>query len=141
MATLDKAIRIAAAAHEGQPVKGDEPYILHPLRVMMNAQTEEEKIVGVLHDVVEDCDDWTLELLLKEGFSQEIVDAIESVTKRKGEDYMEFIKRCGSNPIGRRVKFLDIQDNLNVDRLNELKEQDIARLKKYIRARRLLLSV
>ena len=63
MATLGRAIAIAAEAHSGQFDKAGAPYILHPLRVMLSLSTEEERIVGVLHDLVEDCEEWTFERL------------------------------------------------------------------------------
>ena len=74
MSTLQKAISIAVKAHEGQIDKGGNPYILHPLRVMMSLRTVDEMIVGVLHDVVEDCSDrgFGWERLEEERFSNTI---------------------------------------------------------------------
>ena len=83
MSTLERAIAIAAEAHAGQFDKGGNPYILHPMRVMLSLRTEEEQIVGVLHDVCEDCPGWDLERLRREGFSETIVVALASVTKAK----------------------------------------------------------
>ena len=80
MATLERAIEIATEAHRGQLDKAGNEYIGHPLRVMAMGQTIEEKIVGVLHDVVEDCD-WTFEQLAAEGFSPRIIEALRCVTK------------------------------------------------------------
>lgn len=82
--TLERAIAIAAAAHEGQVDKGGAPYILHPLKVMLRVNTLEERIVAVLHDVVEDCG-ISFDDLRKEGFSETVLTAIESVTKVPGE--------------------------------------------------------
>jgi (p)ppGpp synthase/HD superfamily hydrolase len=79
------------------------PYILHPLRMMLRLSGPEERIVAVLHDVVEDTD-WTLERLRGEGFPDEIVEAVESVTNREGESYDDFVRRAAKNPIGARVK-------------------------------------
>ena len=76
MSTLPKAIEIATQAHAGQVDKSGKDYIGHPLRVMEMGKTEEEKIVGVLHDVVEDTD-WTFERLEAEGFSKEVIDALD----------------------------------------------------------------
>ena len=84
---LERAIEIAVEAHKGQLDKGGNPYILHPLRVMMSVDLELEKIVAVLHDVVEDSN-WTFEALLAEGFSNEVIEALKSVTKKSdNEDY------------------------------------------------------
>ena len=86
MATLAKAIRIAATAHENQFDKGGAPYVLHPLRLMMALQGEDEKIVAVLHDVIEDCpDQWNFSKLRAEGFSEAVLEALAHVTKRPEE--------------------------------------------------------
>ena len=132
---LARAIEIAASAHKNQADKGGSPYILHPIRVMMSPDTEDEKIVGVLHDVVEDSDVWNFERLREEGFEENILSALKSVTKLSGdEDYRQFIKRAGQNEIGRNVKIADIKDNLDVTRLRCISEKDVARLNKYKRA-------
>lgn len=113
MATLNRAIAIAAEAHAGQFDKGGAPYILHPLRVMMKMGSDDERIVAVLHDVVEDCPEWSLARLSEEGFSPLILNAISSVTRTKDESYDGYIERAGSNRIGRVVKVADLEDNLD----------------------------
>src|SRR6202034_2035323 len=85
MRELERAIAIAVEGHSGQVDKAGEPYILHPLRVMLNCATAEERIVGVLHDVVEDCPGWTFERLREEGFSDTVLTALDAVTHREGE--------------------------------------------------------
>jgi (p)ppGpp synthase/HD superfamily hydrolase len=80
MSTLERAIQIATEAHKGQLDKSGKDYIGHPLRVMEMGRSEQEKIVGVLHDVVEDTDR-TFERLGAEGFSEEIIAALRCVTK------------------------------------------------------------
>ena len=135
---LERAIQIAVEAHLGACDKSGAPYILHPLRVMLSLTTEEERIVGVLHDVVEDSD-WTLELLEREGFSTIVIDAIGSVTKSsKDLDYLSFVARAKQNAVGRRVKLADLRDNLDVTRLGELTDKDRDRINKYLKARALL---
>jgi len=132
---LERAIEIAVEAHKGVLDKGGNPYVLHPLRMMFAVKTEEEKIVAVLHDVVEDAIDWEFGRLAKEGFSAVVIDALRSVTKlTEDEGYDDFIERAMSNPIGRQVKIADIKDNLDVTRINELSERDMTRLNKYKRA-------
>jgi (p)ppGpp synthase/HD superfamily hydrolase len=137
MSTLERAIAIAAAAHAGQVDKAGAPYILHPLRVMLRLQTDEERIVAVLHDVVEDCD-WSLDDLRAEGFSAAVLRAIDSVTKREGEDYETFVARAAADPIGRRVKLADLQDNSDPTRMANPTDHDRARQEKYQRAIRFL---
>ena len=131
---LERAIQIAVKAHSGQKDKGGSPYILHPLRLMMSLTDESEKIVAVLHDVVEDSD-WTFDALRGEGFSDEIIAALKSVTKASEEEsYDSFIRRAMENEIGRKVKIADLRDNLDVTRIGDLSERDIERINKYKRA-------
>lgn len=109
------AIEIAIGAHNGATDKGGKPYLLHPLRVMLVAIGETDKTVAILHDVIEDTP-LTLSDLAAKGFSEEVTAAIDAVTRRAGEPYREFIDRARLNPIARRVKILDIKDNLRPDR-------------------------
>jgi (p)ppGpp synthase/HD superfamily hydrolase len=137
MSNLERAIAIATEAHRGQKDKYGAPYILHPLRVMARVNSDAEKIVAVLHDVVEDTD-WTLDRLRQEGFSAEVIEAIDRVTKREGEPYEDFVKRSGGNPLARRVKLADLEDNMDIRRLQTVTDKDIDRLNKYLRAWRYL---
>ena len=138
---LERAIEIAVNAHKGVTDKGGNPYIVHPLRVMMSLKSDNEKIVGVLHDVVEDAEDWDFERLKEEGFSEEVLDGLRSVTKTsEEEDYNEFVQRALANEIGRAVKIADIRDNLDVTRIGELRQKDMNRLNKYKNALKVLLG-
>ncbi len=130
MSTLARAIAIAATAHQEQFDKAGAPYILHPLRMMQQMGTDEEKIVAVLHDVVEDTP-WTLEMLRAEGFSETVLAALDGVTGRAGESYEAFIARAQSNPISRNVKLADLQDNMDTRRIRSLTEKDVERVRKY----------
>ena len=135
---LDRAKAIATSAHEGQVDKAGKPYINHPIRVMNMGKTVEEKIAGVLHDVVEDSD-WTFEMLEKEGIPKDVMDALRCVTKlSEDEDYDHFIERVKTNPLAVKVKLNDLKDNMDITRLGEVTEKDLARLNKYIRAYRQL---
>ncbi len=137
---LERAIEIAVQAHKGASDKGGSPYILHPLAVMHNLDRDDEKIVGVLHDVVEDTQ-WTFEKLLDEGFSVTVVNALRSVTKQGGgEDYFDFIQRAKKNPLGRKVKIADIQHNMDVTRIKVISDKDATRLNKYKKALEILIS-
>jgi hypothetical protein len=135
---LDRAKAIATSAHEGQVDKAGKPYIEHPMRVMNMGKTVEEKIAGVLHDVVEDSD-WTFEMLEKEGIPKDVLDALRCVTKlSEDEDYDHFIERVKTNPLAVKVKLNDLKDNMDITRLGEVTEKDLTRLNKYIRAYRQL---
>lgn len=111
MSDLTNAIQIATDLHDGQTDKSGQPYILHPLRVMLTMNDDLHRIVAVLHDVAEDCEDgWRA--LHNANFGDEVLDAIDALTRKEGETYEDFIQRAGSNPISRQVKIADIQDNL-----------------------------
>jgi len=134
MSTLKRAIEIATEAHKGQYDKAGKDYIGHPLRVMEKGKTEEEKIVGVLHDVIEDTD-WTFEKLETEGFSPEVIAALRCVTKiSENENYDDFIDRVKKNPLAVAVKINDLTDNMDIRRLPYLSDKDVKRLKKYLKA-------
>jgi hypothetical protein len=130
---LNKAIEIAAKAHDGQMDKGGNPYILHPIRVMLNfceMESEATKICAVLHDVVEDTD-ITLDDLRAEGFSNEVIDALDCLTKRKDENYNDFISRILTNEIACKVKNGDLADNMDLTRISNPTDKDKTRIKKY----------
>ena len=140
MSTLQRAIEIATEAHKGQYDKAGNDYIGHPLRVMEMGTTENEKIVGVLHDVVEDTD-WTFEALAAEGFSEEVIAALRCVTKlSENENYDDFIERVKKNPLAVAVKINDLSDNMDIRRLPYLSDKDIKRLKKYLKAYKRLIG-
>jgi hypothetical protein len=105
---------------------------------MLSVSTLEERIVAVLHDVCEDCPGWSLNRIRSEGFSHEIVEALDSVTKREEENgdegYFMFVRRAASNPIGRRVKSADLQDNLDIGRISNPTERDHHRIERYRQA-------
>ena len=134
MSTLERAIEIATEAHRGQFDKAGNDYIGHPLHVMAAGKTTEEKIVGVLHDVVEDSD-WTFERLAAEGFSAEVIEALRCVTKlSENEPYDKFIARVKENPLAVAVKLNDLSDNMDIRRLPYISDKDVKRLKKYLKA-------
>ena len=130
---LNKAIEIAAKTHSGQVDKGGKPYILHPLRVLLNfceSESESVKICAVLHDVVEDTD-ITLDDLRIEGFSEEVITALDCLTKRDNENYEDFISRVLTNEIACKVKNGDLADNMNLTRIPNPTDKDRERIKKY----------
>ena len=134
---LEKAIAIAARAHRGQRDKAGAPYILHPLRVMMQVEDLEAKIVAVLHDVMEDgpVDE---KAAVRALLPVHLLDALLGVTKRPeeegAENYQLFVERASLNPLSRRVKIADLEDNLDVKRLRQLEDKDRERLNRYLAA-------
>ena len=134
MSTLNRAIAIAAEAHAGQVDKAGVPYVLHPLRMMLRMSSIDDRIVAVLHDLCEDCPGWSFDRLRTEGFSDLIIESLDSVTKRDGEGYEDFVRRAAANPIGRRVKLADLIDNSDLSRIADPSEHDFRRIEKYRRA-------
>lgn len=132
MSTLEQAIALAARAHAGQKDKAGQPYILHPLRVMLRVDTECDRIAPVLHDVIEDTA-VTSDDLRREGFTADIIDAVVALTKQDGEPYDALIRRAAGNPIARRVKLADREDNMDPSRLRHASDGD-ERLVRYRRA-------
>ncbi len=112
MSNLERAIEIAAQAHSNQVTPKGDPYILHPLRMMLTFHTPDERITAVLHDVVEKSDDWPLERLRREGFNEAIILAVDALTKRPGEPFIDLVKRARDNEIATLVKRADINDHL-----------------------------
>ncbi|KAB1082937.1 HD domain-containing protein [Neorhizobium galegae] len=109
---IDKAIVIATEAHQGQSSKTGGPFIEHVRRVAENVAGEDEKQVAWLHDVVEKGAGWTFERLREEGFSKAVVNAVDAMSKRDGEEYFAFVRRSIENPLALPVKRADLTDNL-----------------------------
>jgi len=139
MATLEHALVIAALAHAGQRDKAGQPYILHPLRMMLKLETEQERMVALLHDVLEDTA-VTLAELEEAGFSVEVLQAVQTLTRGPGESRMEAAQRAAQDPLALSVKLADNADNLNPQRIAEPQEEDLQRMREYRKVRRFLLQ-
>ncbi|QGJ70183.1 GTP pyrophosphokinase [Planctomycetales bacterium 10988] len=140
MATIEKALIIAANSHQGVVDKEGKPYILHPLRVMMGVEGEAAKIVAILHDVVEDTE-VTFQDLEAEGFSTEVLEALKLVTHGEDQTYAEYVVACKPNPIARAVKLSDLKDNSSLERVMLRPENfqwDSARIHRYLLSHRYL---
>ena len=133
MATLEDAILLTVQAHQGQKDKAGAPYVLHPLRVMLCMRSDIEMMVAVLHDVVEDTP-YTLPDLQRAGYPEQVLEALDRLTRRQNETYEEFIERVKANPLARKVKIADLEDNMDIRRISDLQEKDMERLKRYRRA-------
>ena len=129
----DKALQIAMRAHAGQKDKAGRDYIMHPIRVSERCGDLRAKIVALLHDTIEDTD-VTADYLREEGFTEEIMEAVLSVTRREGEEYDDYVRRAAQNELGKIVKRADLEDNMDIRRLPELTDKDVERLRKYLRA-------
>ena len=130
MSNLERAIELAVQHHKGQKDKAGQPYILHPLRVMLRCQGAEAQMVAVMHDLLEDTP-VTAEMLREEGFSEAVLRALDGVTRRPEESYEQFVARAKGDPVARQVKLADLEDNLDVRRLTRLSPKDLNRLQRY----------
>lgn len=127
--SLNDAIALAAHWHNEQKDKSGQPYILHPIRVMLQMKTDTERIVAVLHDIIEDTL-MTSDELREYGYSDEVVKAVDAVSKYPGsrEPYFAYLDRVKENPLALKVKLADIRDNLMQERLDELSAETRQRL-------------
>lgn len=128
--TILKALNLAIKYHKGAVDKGGNDYVLHPITVALLVDGESEKVVALLHDIVEDTP-MTLPQLLEEGFTKEIVDAVDSVTRRNGEERQDYLIRVKSNEIACKVKIADLIHNSDLSRIQCPKQKDIERVKEY----------
>ena len=134
---IDIALAIAKKAHAGQVDKAGIDYIQHPLYVASQVKTEQEKAVALLHDVIEDSD-VTVDDLLVSGLSNEVVTAVQILTKKKGQNYQEYLEKVKSNNLARVVKLADLKHNSDLSRLKTVSNTDYERVKKYKNAIRYL---
>ena len=134
---LERAIKLAVKYHKGQFDKGGTPYIEHPLRVMENVESIEEKVLAVLHDVLEDCD-VSKDQLIKAGIPEYLVEKLKILCKGKNEKYFDYIDRIKADRLTINVKLSDLKDNMNLKRLKEVTEKDINRIEKYKKAKEIL---
>jgi len=130
---IDQALAIALEAHRDQRDRNGAPYILHPLRVMGYVEGEADQVTAILHDVVEDSD-IGLDDLRRAGFGEEIVHAVDCLTRRDTESYEESIERAAADPLARRVKLADLRDHLDLQRSHQVRAEDIDRFNRYLAA-------
>lgn len=130
---LEKAIGIALEAHRSQQDKYGQPYIMHPIRIMARFTDPLLQQIAMLHDVVEDSE-WTCEQLTAQGFSLEIVQAVDALTRRPDESYDSLIDRAAAHPLAIQVKLADLEDNMDIRRMKNTTDHDCQRLNRYRKA-------
>lgn len=133
---LEKAELFAEKAHEGQFDKAGVPYIEHPKAVAAMVDDDMGKVVAYLHDVVEDTE-VSIDDIRKE-FGNEVADAVDVLTRKKGVSYMDYIRGIKSNAFAVKVKKADLTHNMNLSRLSVISDEDIKRVKKYQKAYKIL---
>ncbi len=133
MNILEIALNLALNAHTGQKDKAGQPYVLHPLRIMHQMDTDEERIVALLHDVIEDSQ-YSDKDLIRHGIPENIVNTVMILSKNENENYEAFINKISKNKLAVKIKKADIIDNLNLLRLQAINSKEIKRIKKYHKA-------
>lgn len=136
---VGKAIDISYNAHKGQYDKAGKPYVSHPIYVAGKMKSNKEIIVALLHDVIEDTE-LTLEYLIEEGYSEDIVDAIDAITKRQEEEYFEYIERVKQNPLAKKIKIEDLKHNMDLNRIENPTDRDLERVERYKKALEILME-
>ena len=139
MSTLEKAIALATKKHAGQLDKAGQPYILHPLRLMLNVESMDQKMVAVMHDLLEDTDTTIVDLITL-GFSQNVIDAVVALTKKEGESRLDAAKRIVKNSLARTVKLADLADNMDLSRIKSPTQRDFMCLEEYKKVKDFLLN-
>lgn len=139
MSTLELAEALGTEKHKDQRDLAGKPYIGHLKRVADKLTTNDQKIVGWLHDLLEDTD-VTAQYLLRLGFTEDIVHAIQALTRLPGESKIDAVQRTIKNELATLVKIADVQDNMDLSRLPEVTERDLKRHAKYVDVLNILLE-
>lgn len=124
------AKKIAKTAHKGQFDKAGVAYFEHVKAVGEAGETIEEKIVGYLHDVVENSD-ITLVDLAAHGFSRNTLTAVDAITRRQDESSRKYNQRVESNPIAAKVKLNALKCDSELDRIDSPSKKDLSQKEKY----------
>lgn len=136
---VDVAHSIAIVAHHGQKDRAGRDYYHHPALLAEAMQTDEEKVVALLHDVLEDSN-WTAEKLAERGIPESAIEAVKLLTHDPSVPYMEYVQAIKDNQVAKKVKIADLKHNLNLNRLPEITEKDIERCRKYLDALQYLIG-
>lgn len=128
---VKKAALIAYNAHKDQSDKGVYPYIMHPIHIAEQMETEDETIAALLHDVIEDTD-IGFDYLKKEGFSDTVINCLKILTKDPNEDYMDYIRKIKkTGGIALKIKKADMAHNMIAERISKKIQSDESRMEKY----------
>lgn len=132
-------MRTAYSAHHGQVDRSGIPYIFHPIHIAEQMDTEDLICVALLHDVLEDSHLTRKDLRIR-GFKEEVIEAVELLTKSDKDTYDEYIHKLKSNELAKKVKVEDLKHNMDTERLKKITDKDLARVKKYEEALLFLLE-
>lgn len=126
-----KAMEVAFSAHFGQKDKAGAPYIFHPFHIAENMPDEDTTVIALLHDVIEDTD-LTASDLRKFGFTPLQVEAVVAMSRKKDEQYFDYIQRVKENNYSRIVKLADLKHNSDKSRLLTLPQEEQDKMIKLI---------
>lgn len=131
---LNIALEIAAKVHIGKKGRNREPAILHPLRVMESMDSNILRIIAILHDVVESSP-LAISDIKKNGFGKKVCSAVDALSRRKSEKYIDYINRVKTNKLAIKVKKEDLIDNCK-RRLTykKIEKIDLKKIEKYKKA-------
>lgn len=136
---IEEALKMMLEAHKGQTDRSGKPYVLHPLTVMSYLETDVEKVVALLHDVVEDTyvtlDD------VRQVFGDTVAEAVDLLTHKIGDSYTKYVEGLAHNPIARRVKMADLKHNMDITRIPYPTQRDFDRVRKYEKKLRYLRTI
>lgn len=123
------ALKLLVKYQGEQTDKGGHPYVLHPIRLALQLDNETQRAAALLHDIIEDTD-CTYHILRQEGISEDIIDIVRILTKKKDESYFNYVKRVkdSKNINAIKIKKLDLIDNMDLTRLKEVTQKDIDRV-------------
>ncbi len=134
-----RAMKIAFEAHKDQADKSGLPYIYHPIHLAEQMDDEQSICVALLHDVIEDTK-ITIDKLKKQGFGDDILNALHLLTHDKSVPYMDYIRKIKENQIATKVKLADLKHNSDLTRIDKITEKDLKRVQKYKTAIELLIN-
>ena len=135
MSTLQDAEQLAYKYFKDKKDKGGNPYMQHLRFVKNHCMLENSKIVGVLHDILEDTD-CSITVLREIIVDENLIQAIQLLTRKQSEKYSEYIDRIvnSKNINAIEVKLHDLENNMDITRLKSIEQKDIDRIRKYKKA-------
>ena len=142
----DLAWKIATESFKNKVDKGSKPYLDHMKRIVFymneNQETQDEELncIAILHDLIEDCEEWKISNLIP-LFTERIITAVDILTKKEKQSYNNYLELIASNRDAVCVKLNDLKDNMDITRLNEVTDKDTKRLDKYLQAHKYLTEV
>ena len=126
-----KSLEIVTRLFNDKEDKGGSPYVIHLLKVYSGVSDYLEKVCALLHDVIEDTD-VDYDDLKDVGYDSDVIDILEILTKIKGEDYRDYIKRItdSENVHAMNIKLADLKHNMDITRIKNPTTNDYERISK-----------